>query len=289
VRYFIKEGCRSFFVNWTMSLACVTIVTACLVVFGIFLSLSMNVSQITNYTRSEYEIRVIISPETTERRVKEIGREIEVIENVANCTLVTRAERFSELPENVIAGLDLSDNPLSDSFVVTFKNLEMAAQTADEISEIPEVRQTTQSKETLDKVNTLFNKVTAGVIALIAIMILISVFIISNTIKLTVFARKRDINIMKFVGATDWFIRWPFIIEGMVIGVIGAAFAFLAVWYGYGYVAAGIGAVFTNFNVFAALVSAEAIMPILISSFLGFGILIGAVGSIISVRRHLHV
>jgi len=287
-KYFTKEGITSFFRNWTMSLASVVIVTACLLTFGVYLSLTTNLNNILYSAQNSLQNVFYISMETSASRVRDIGTQISQIPNVAKVTYISKQDALNEYSPDQSRGITADDLP--DAYSVQFTDPNGASATSDQIMKIPEIYKASLAPDTIHTIVNISNKIHIFSILLMVIMIAISIFIISNTIRITVFARRNDINIMMFVGATRWFVRWPFIIEGIVIGIVGAAISFGIMVYAYSATLAGLNAALSSFNDFKTILTPlSRFVPTLLASFLGLGVLIGGFGSFISVRRHLHV
>lgn len=287
--YYIREGFHGFASNLSMSLACITIVTFCLIVFGMYLIVGINTNNMADYARSTGRIGFFISRETDDKRVQEIGKEIEKLSNVAKVEFIGRNEGLSKFSTDITSGFDAENNPLPDSYWVTFKDLKQVTDSVGSIMQIPELYKNTDEDfvKKIEQVSTVLQWVA---IVLMGIMVMISIFIISNTIKMTVFNRRKDINIMKYIGATNWFVRWPFIVEGIIIGLIGGLIALGVIAFCYEWGTDALNRMFVNMNVFdMVVVPLHSIVYTLIGAFLGFGAVIGGIGSAVSVRRHLHV
>lgn len=288
-RYFMSEASKNVFSNGWMSLASIFTVLASLLVFGFFLVLTVNLNYIATQLEGDYEIILVVDETYNEQQVKELGEKIRAVENVKNLTLDTKESRLeewkAELGEELLEGYE-EDNPLRDWYMLTLEDLSLADSTVKSIETMDGVAKIVRNQDTIDKLVTMTNYLGHVSIWVMIALALVSVFIISNTIKLTVFTRSKEINIMKFVGATDWFIRWPFIIEGIIIGLIGAIISFIVVAYGYQGILGLIGALdisFVKFKPFSSVV-----LP-LIGAFVGLGVVLGGLGSLISVRKHLKV
>ena len=290
LKYFVKEGFNSFWRNWTMSLASVVIVTACLMTFGVYLAISTNLEKGIVSMKNTLEITFFINREASETRVREIGKQIEEISNVEKVRHITKSDALEKLSPKYRSGMEAKDMP--DSYSVTFSKMDVdtAAETMNSIAKISEIYNHTPSEEEIAFFIKLSSYVHILSIILMILMITVSMFIISNTIRITVFARRNDINIMMYVGATRWFVRWPFIIEGVVIGLVGAIISFGIMLYVYEMARAQIEALFKSFNDFSTvLIHTGQFAPMMAISFACFGILIGGFGSFVSVRKHLHV
>ena len=193
-------------------------------------------------------------------------------------------DQFGE-DASVLDGYE-TDNPLRDWYMVTLKDLSLSDETVAELEQIDGIVKVVRNQDAIDKLVSMTNYMGRISIWAMIALTLISIFIISNTIKLTVFARRKEINIMKFVGATDWFIRWPFIIEGIIIGLIGAVVSFVVLSYGY----SGIIHLLSSLDIsFVKFKPYHELILMFIGAFLGMGVVLGGIGSLISVRKYLKV
>lgn len=290
-KYFVNEGFRSFWINGIMSIATVVIVTACLMMFGTYIILAINLDYFAKQLQGQYEVVVFISKETTDKRTREIGDEIGQIPNIESVTFVPKDVRLREFEsayedDMALDNMIFQDNPVRDSYSLVLKSMESWEEVEIALNNIPEVQKIRSSNEMISKIQAVSNVVQWISWILMAFMGFISVFIISNTIRITVFARRRDINIMKFVGATDWFIRWPFIIEGVIIGLVSGLIALLIITQCYGVL---YNALRDWLGDFITLKSIGEISGWVVSVLLALGIVMGAGGSAIAVKKHLHV
>lgn len=290
-QYFLKEGFRSFWVNGLMSAASVIIVMASLLLFGVYIIFSMNINYIGNQLLEQYEIQVFLSNDCTLERADEIGNEIRAIEHVTGAEYLPKDEALADYREklgdsgSMLDGLE-NDNPLPDSFKITLDDLSNSKSVVEKIKQIPNVENINNNKEAMDKLTKISSVLKHASMALVILLSIISVFIISNTIRITLYARRRDINIMKYLGATNKFISSPFVIEGVIIGLIGAIIAMIIVLPVYNYFIGHSG------NIFASTIKLYKTGEIFLSLtawFGGIGVALGAVGSAISIRRHLNV
>lgn len=290
-QYFLKEGFRSFWVNGLMSAASVIIVMASLLLFGVYIIFSMNINYIGNQLLEQYEIQVFLSDDCTLERADEIGNEIRAIEHVTGAEYLPKDEALADYREklgdsgSMLDGLE-NDNPLPDSFKITLDDLSNSKTVVEQIKKIRNVDNINNNKEAMDKLTKISSVLKHASMALVILLSIISVFIISNTIRITLYARRRDINIMKYLGATNRFISSPFVIEGVIIGLIGAIIAMIIVLPVYNYFIGHSG------NIFATTIKLYKTNEIFLSLtawFGGIGVALGAVGSAISIRRHLNV
>ena len=290
-KYFIAEGFKSFWINGLMSLASVVIITACLLLFGIYILFSMNINHLATQVTDNYEIRVFIDEKTSDARTKAIGDDIARIDNVKEAVFVSKDEAWKEFTaglngeDQVFAGLE-NDNPLRDGYHITMKDMNLADDTAASIEGIDGVAYVNNDSGTIKQVISITGGMRTASLWLMLLFAAVSLLIIANTIKLTVFARRRDINIMKFIGATDWFISWPFIIEGIIIGIIGAVITILVMSQAYGYLYGAVSGFLTGQ---IEILPLGVVMGQLVGFVGGLGVIIGAVGSAISVRKYLDV
>ncbi len=290
-RYFLREASKNVFSNGWMSIASIFTVLASLLVFGLFMVLTLNLNYIAGQLEGDYEIILVVDETYNQQQVEALGETIRGVENVKEAELDSKTNRLDELKDEFGENASLldgyeTDNPLRDWYKITLSDLSRSDETVQELEGLPGIVKIIRNQDTIDKLVSMTTYLGHISIWVMAALALISVFIISNTIKLTVFARRKEINIMKFVGATDWFIRWPFIIEGIIIGLIGAVFSFVVIAYGYHGIIGLLESLeisFVDFKPFHELVL------LLIGTFLGMGVVLGGVGSLISVRKYLKV
>lgn len=291
-KYFVSEGIKSFTTNGLMSLASTIIVVASLVVFGIYLLFSMNINHIAKQFEEECEIQVWIDENVPAdgTEMQDIENQIKAVPNVNEVVFFSNEEALADYKQQLGAdseyldGFD-TDNPLRDSFKVTLQDISLAEDTSAEFAKIGGVANISDNRTSMNKLVLITNIVRHISFWFMLFLGALAVFIISNTIKITLFARRRDINIMKYVGATDSFISWPFIVEGVVIGLAGAAISLVLVSLGYGLF---VAQEFVMFNTIEFCTLGQVLVP-MICWFASIGGLLGAFGSAISIRRHLKV
>lgn len=290
-QYFVREASKNVFSNGWMSLASIFTVLASLLVFGLFLALTLNLNYIAKQLESDYEIILIVDESYNAQQVEQVGEQIRRVDNIKDAELNSKESRLESLKEqfgenaSILDGYE-NDNPLRDWYMVTLEDLSLSDDTVSELEQLSGIAKVVRNQDAIDKLVSMTNYLGhISVWAMIALTV-ISIFIISNTIKLTVFARRKEINIMKFVGATDWFIRWPFIIEGIIIGLIGAVVSFVVLSYGY----SGIIRLLSTLEIsFVRFKPYHELVLMFIGAFLGMGVVLGGIGSLISVRKYLKV
>ena len=292
LRYSFSEAKKNVLRNGLMSVASLFTIASCLVILGVFAIISMNVNSFTAKIEDQCEVQLYIKSGTDLERVNQIGEEIKRIENVKEVSLFTKEEMLS-YAKNDMFGEDAEllsgfedDNPFSDSYKIILDSIENTGATVTELEKIADVEKVVNKQDIVNMVLNLSKIVKRFSMAIMLVLLIIAIVIISNTVRLTVFNRRKEINIMKYIGATDRFIKGPFLLEGMIIGFFGALLAFLAVFWGYfallKYVAGlSIGTI--------ELIGIWQICPVIALIFVIFGCIIGVTGSGISMRRYLHV
>jgi len=290
-RYYCSEAFKSIFHNVLMTLASVITVTGCLLFLGSFTLFSMNLSYIADQVQEDCKMVAYVDRTYAESETERIGEKILALPNVTNAELETKKEAFlgaeAMLKEG---GLSLEgfedDDFLRASYTVTVEDLALSADTAASLRQIDGIEEVSEQQDITDRVLSFTSVIKVALMIAMGVLALIAVFIISNTIKLAVFAREKEIHIMKYVGATDWFIRWPFIIEGIIVGLVGGLISLAACMALYGACTNAIAASdWFPFDLHAfSTISGSLVLVLLL-----FGALMGAIGSVIAVRRHLKV
>ena len=296
LKYLIKEGVKNLWTNRLMTFASVGVLTACLLIVGFAMLFSQNVNSMVGYLEDQNEIVVYLEKENTEERNLEIESELRQISDLKEVVYFDRATVFQLQKEKLGSASALlnddDNNPYYAYYTVKEKDLEKITDTVAAIKEIAGVKQVSFYKDFADSIVKVKNMVNLFGGALIIALVLVSLVIIANTIRAAVFTRRKEINIMKYVGATDNFIRFPFMVEGLLLGLISAALAFLMVWGGYTMLT---NAIMDNSTVTFLASMMQRMLPFkqvavgLGLCFAGAGIVTGVLGSIISVRTHLKV
>ena len=289
--YFFGEGVRNMFSHGFMSFAAVGITVACLVVMGTFSLVAYNAQVQLRQLESEYEILAFVDETYDEAQTQAVGRAIEQRPNVKSCQLITKEEAMASY-EKRYEGDSLFENLdpeiLRDRYAVFVNDLSISGETAQDILDHVEgVAKVRVDEDIAGGFITLRNVAGVVCIALIAILLLVSVFIISNTIKLTTFDRRDEIAIMKMVGATNGFIRWPFVYEGFMIGLLSAVLGFLFQWLLYESVAKSLA--MSDRLQLLTIVDFTSIWQPVALIFAAAGILIGVGGSLTAIRKFLRV
>lgn len=292
----LKQGIKNIKRNWMFSIASILTMAACILLFGIFYSIVNNVSSIAHKVEEEVPITVFFNEGTTQEQMEAVGALISQRPEVARIEFESADEAWEKMKEDYFGGSDMADgfkddNPLinSSNYHVYMNDINRQSELVAYIQSLENVREVNQSEQaakTLGSINRLVSYVS---IAIIAVLLLISIFLISNTISVGISVRKEEIGIMKYIGATDGFVRSPFVLEGVVLGIIGAAIPLVGLYFGY---SSAISYVLTKFNVLTGVVEFIPVGEIyhtLLPVGLGLGIGIGLVGSFLTTRKHLKV
>lgn len=288
--YFIAEVFRSLRRNNWMIFASIGTVTVSLFVLGVFLILVLNMNRLAGMLESQVQISVYLEDHLTDREKRQIEYDITSLQGIDTVKYVDRDEAKTRLQERLgdqkyLLDALSDDNPLPDAFEVTVTTPAVVESAASAISAMSGVE---EAKYGQDVIKHLFDITRLMRIFGLVLMLLLgaaTLFIIANTIRLTVFARRKEIAIMKYVGATDWFIRWPFLLEGIVLGCFGGIIAAVALRSFYAAMAAQIYSTLAFFP----LLPQYPFMNYVTLAILGSGIVIGAIGSLISLKRFLRV
>jgi cell division transport system permease protein len=295
LKYIFKEGFVNLYRNKLMSLASISIVTASLIVFGVFYMTAVNLENNAKILNEQPEMEVFCDPDLDDMGIVDIEKSIKAMPEILNYKVISKAEAFVKYKEMLKNDKDLMDGYNESiaqvSFIINLdENNKNIDKIADKIRRLEGVDTVSYSKKAIDFIKLI--KQWLGVIVVVQTLLLlgISVFIISNTIRLTVFARRKDISIMKYIGATDGFIRMPFMVEGMMIGLIGSVVAFIITSYGYSILVSWFNNDLLGSSVqVIKMVSLKDIGINIILYFAAIGIIVGAFGSGMSIRKYLQV
>ena len=291
IKYFFIDAFKSLKRNRTLSLAAMITVLITFFIFGTFFLLGLNFNKAVEDVASKLEIKIYLSDDIKLIDQREIEIKLNEQEGVKEVIYESREEAFVNLKEmlkdnqGLLEGYDLKDNPLPSSFIVKLKDPEASQQIAEAVKGMTGVEDISNQQDMIDTISSFVSGVRVAGLILFIVFVSVSIFLITNTTKITVYSRRREVGIMKFVGATDWFIRWPFIIEGMIIGFAGSLLAsiilFLLYRSAYAYIVSNMFLV--------SLVSPSFVLGNLTWIFLLGGIVVGAIGSAVALRKFLDV
>ena len=296
--YHIGEGIRNLFKNKKSTLSSLIIMMATMLMFGVFFIIGQNVNHIMRTIEEDQGMQVFIIKDADMAEVQEIRDMISNIDGVASAQIYTKQDAFDQMKakfkehEEVIDGYGVDIFP--DSVIVKLSDLEKSAEVQEQIKQITindknYIDSITSSDKTINALINIANGVKIITGLLLVLLVAISIFIIANTIKLTVHARRKEISIMKYVGATNSFIRWPFIVEGIIIGILSALFTILIIYGGYTVIIQKIIQAMATAHISVSLLSFNDLYRTIIIVYFGLGIGIGVVGSSISMRKYLEV
>ena len=288
--YLIGEGFRNIFTHGFMSFASVTIIIACLIVMGSFTLLDINVNNIIDDIGNQNQILAYVDESmSAQDATAKLQTKIRAIDNVASVEFVSRTEAREEFMQkydkSLMEGID--DSVFRHRFVIQLVDLSQMAQTQAAISEIDGIVKVNAPIDYADKFVSVRNVVSVVSLALIVVLVFVSLFIMSNTIKLATFGRREEIAIMKMVGASNSFIRCPFVVEGLVLGLVGGGLAFLAQWGLYTALESKISSSLAIS--FIQIVPFTELWPFVLAVFLAVGIIVGSFGGTIAIRNYLKV
>ena len=292
--YLIGEGFANVFKNKKSTGASLMIMCATMIIFGIFLILGENINHFVDEVESVQGVQVFINNDATQEQIDEIGDKIRQIDGVSTVEYVSKDDALQQMKDRFGDKQDLlegyeENNIFPASYVVTLTDLTKSQEVQDQILTFDNIKKITSKDETVTTLINLANgiKIVTGVI--LVLLVIISIFIIANTIKLTVHARRKEISIMKYVGATNGFIRWPFIVEGMIIGVFASIISIAIVGFAYNIIAQKLISSEFMQVINMSLVTFGDMFNSIIFVYMLLGIGIGALGSVISMRKYLKV
>ena len=288
--YLLKEGFRGIFLHGFMSFAAVCVTVACLVIVGSFSALAYNLDEMVQDLNQTSEILVYIDSDLSDAEARSIGTKINLLDNVLQATFVSREEALQDFiadhdGDSAFSGVQASD--LRHRYIVTLEDNTKMEQTDAALKQLPGVAKTNAAYELAKGFTTIQDVLHIVSAAVIAVLLVVSLLIISNTVKLAMYDRKDEIAIMKMVGATNGFIRLPFVVEGFSLGMIGAILAFGTEWAGYDALVQKIGSV-DSLQLFKFVPFQELLIPMVIV-FGAAGMFVGIVGSWTSIRKFMNV
>ena len=289
IGYLIKEGFKSIGTHGFMSFATVTIVIACLVIMGSFSLIAVNIAGMLDDLEATNEVVAYVEETMTEEEARALQDDIEYLANVSQAEYVTREEAMDEFAAQHDDTLlqDVDASVLRNRYVIYLNDISLMEQTKYELEQIRGIASVNASLKVAEGFVTVRNVISAVSLILIVVLVIVSIFIMANTIKLATYSRREEIAIMKMVGASNSFIRFPFVVEGLVLGILGGALGFLLQWGIYDVVANRIMSGLMG-NLISVIPFSELSLVVL-SIYLGIGIIVGCFGSSIAIRNYLRV
>lgn len=289
VRYLTSEGIKNIGINRLMSVASIAVLMSCLVMIGAAVLIYLNVDTLLQNIEDQNIIMVFVDVGADEDTVKNVESQIEKMDNIQSCEFVSKAEAYNKVLEslgkNASLLSDSDDSFLPDGFRLTVKDMEQFAATVSQLQSIEHVLNVQQNTDLASKLSRVRRAVSYISVCIIVLLFAVSLFIIANTVRITMFSRKLEISIMKAVGATNWFIRWPFLVEGITIGLISAVLAFGVLYLIYFLASDSLLAIFGLLG--NSLVDFWAYAVYIAVGFVVVSIVTGGIGSVFSIGRYL--
>lgn len=289
--YLWSEALRGLWRNGFMAVASVSTVAICLTVLATVLLAAVNLQYIASFIEGQVEVVAYVREDFDRNWKNRLVAKVEQLPGVTAATFVSKEEALVRLKEqfgdhqSYLEGLDGDNNPLRDMVEVRLVSLSEASTVAAELQLLTDVEEVSHRQDVVDRLLAVTNLIRVGGLVVVGLLGIATIFIVANTIRLTVYARRREIAIMKLVGATDGFIRWPFFLEGLLLGLLGAVVAAAVAWVGYG----TLESTLTGIVPFLPLLQQQPLVSNLAQLLLALGAVIGAIGSSVSVRRFLRV
>ena len=287
--YLTKMGFHNLIVNRSMTLSSVSVLTVCLLLIGMSFLILANIRNLVKDVEKQNVVVAFAKEGVDEAGLNKMNIDFYSIENVENVQFVSKEEGFREqkaemgIEDDLLNGI--IDNPLPDSFRITVSNMETFQTTLAAIKTVQNVDTVQECQEVVNKITLLQKSITAICLVMVVVLIIVSLFIITNTIRITMVGRKIDIQVMKSVGATNTFICWPFMIEGIMIGVVSGVIALILT---YLFQVTEGDALNTLFELFgSSIVKVNDVLPVLFLGYMISGIFLGSFGSVVSIRKYL--
>ena len=292
IGYLIGEGFRNTFKNKKSTFSAMLVMCISMLIFGFFFIIGENVNHIMQTVENAQAMQVFIKLDATEEDIQKMGEELNAIEGISKVEFLSKEEGFAEYKEKYGDKsylIDPYEEVIPDSYIINFTDLKLSNQVLTQVNQLENVKEIASANEVMDKLVKVTNGIRMVTIVILAGLVIGAIFIIANTIKLSVYARRKEISIMKYVGATNSFIRWPFIVEGMLIGILSACVSILIVGGLYRMIANGLLSSATIQNLGITFVSFSDMFNMIIIVYLVLGIGIGVLGSSMSMRKYLEV
>lgn len=289
IGYLFREGLKSLWKNHTMSIASIGVLIACLLMTGIAGLLSLNISATMQSVEGSNVITVYLASDVPALTAVRIGEDIRKIDNIADCNFIPKDQGLSDVMGNIGGSGELlesfvgDDNPLPDAYEISLVDLSLYDETISAVTAIDGVDSISDYSHIADLLSSLDRVVRYAGIGIVAILAVVSLFIISNTVKVTIFSRRMEINIMKSVGATNGFVRVPFIVEGLIIGIVSGLVSATILYFAYDQVVAAV----INLAPFLTVVNIHPYVWFIYAGYVAAGMLFGMLGGTISIGKYL--
>ncbi|WP_077864472.1 permease-like cell division protein FtsX [Clostridium saccharobutylicum] len=291
ISYYFKDAFTSLKRNKTISIASIITVLITFFVLGIFMLVANNINKGIDTVQNKVELKIFLKDDIKLIDQREIEIKLRDIDGVKDVVYQSKEDEYKNFQnttngnDGLLQGYTLQNNPFSASFTVKLNSPEYASTVTEQIKDLQGIETIGDQQDIVDKVVSIVKGVKFVGFGLFVILVGVSIFLIMNTTKLTVYSRRREVGIMKFVGATDWFIRWPFVIEGMVIGLVGSILSCILLFFTYKWLFSWIA----SHMVFVTLVSTSYVLTSLLWQFIIGGVIVGGIASVIALRKFLDV
>lgn len=289
----IRDAFKSVFRNFSLSLASISSVTITLLIVAISMVLSYNIENISTLIKKDFSIVVFVENSATNDEVKAIEKKIKNMDNIDSCVYENKEQvaeawkKSSDTFKVIIESWDKNENPLADTFSIKVKNIENIKETAEQIKKIEKVSLVRYGEGIIEQLLSVLEVIEKFLIGMVIALILVTIFLVSNTIKITIFSRRKEIEIMRLVGASNSNIRMPFVIEGLFLGFLGSVVPILATIYGYSALYNFVH--LDNISPFLQLAAPTPFIYIISLILLLIGTIVGMFGSAGSVRKYLKI
>lgn len=293
----LRQGFKNVFRNRVMSLASISAITAALFVLGLVLAVVMNLNNIVSGLESKVEITIFIKQDTSSNDIQSMEQQIKAWDGIKECEFISKAKALETWRQDwgdkryLLDGYNSDNNPLPDSFLIRVEKPEFVEGIVQKAKSFRIAEKVQYSKDVVDSISNIASTTRLIGIIIVILLITMAMIIIHNTIRISVYSRRREINIMKYIGATDWYIRWPFLIEGLVLGLLGALAS--------GSLTAGVYSLLlkrlNGSQIQNSFLSMLQLLPLndiifqIITLFLLVGSIVGITASMLSIRKHLRV
>lgn len=288
--YLTKEGFSNIWANRLMSAASIAVLTSCLVMIGCAAMLFLNIDIMLGKIESQNIVMVFIKDELSQGQIDKVGQDIRAIPNVEACDFISKEESYKQQLKSLgedAALLSGIKNPLPNAYKITLKRMDEFSQTVSSIRTVDNILNIRENSNLAKQLSTVRKTVTYISIGIVTLLLVVSLFIIANTVRATMFNRRLEISIMKAVGATNWFVRWPFIVEGILIGMISSFVSLLLVFGLYSITINSFTDAISLLGLGGSAVNFVDYMGQMLIGFICIGVVAGTSGSIVSMGRYL--
>ena len=287
--YLTKMGFKNLVSNRSMSLSSISVLTVCLLLIGVSFLLLFNIKTLVKDVEKQNVVVAFVKDGIDDAALNKINTDLKAIPNVTNVEFVSKEAGYEEQMKEFGLNKEMLDgviqNPLPHSYRITVSNIAEFNVTLEAIKNVDNIDTVRESQEIVNQISTLQKSITAICVVLVAVLVVVSLFIIANTIRITMVSRKIDIQVMKSVGATNVFICWPFMVEGIIIGLISGVVALALTYVVQITEGDALSSLFGLFG--SATVSVSDILPMLVVGYILAGALLGSFGSVVSIRKYL--